>query len=554
MLAGLLACAATAAAQTPTPLDAIKTTPERTNHQETSHYQDVVDFMNAVAKAAPTKVFLTTFGETNEKRALPLAVVGASAATPEAVRATNKIRVYIQGNIHGGEVEGKESAQMLLRELAQGKHEDWLKTMVFLIAPIYNADGNERFALNNRGAQHGPMGGQGQRPNAQGLDLNRDHMKLDSPEARAVVKLMNDYDPHVSMDLHTTNGTRHAYYLTYAPPLNPATDPAIIELLRKGWLPWVTRTIRDKYQWDIYYYGNVSGAIGNQGRGRGGWIGTPVPLPEGRGRGRGRGEGRGGPAPEPSWRSFDSRPRFNNNYIGLRNRIAVLSEAYSYASFQDRILATSRFVEENLNYLNANASAVRKAIADAEGRTIIGTELPLRAQLAKGAEVEILLGETAFEAHPKDGHIMELRTKTKHPTRMTEYGTFEATHSERVPSTYYIPAALTKAVDHLRAHGVTTTTLARPTTIAAEEFQITGSTAPEREFQGHRERTLEGRWVSTERELPAGTVVVDVKQPLGRLAFYLIEPRSDDGLVNWNILDESLGADVKVFPIVRSRN
>ena len=50
-------------------------------------------------------------------------------------------------------------------------------------------------------------------------------MKLDSPEARAFVKLMTDYDPHVAMDLHTTNGSRHGYYLTYAPPLNPATDP-----------------------------------------------------------------------------------------------------------------------------------------------------------------------------------------------------------------------------------------------------------------------------------------------------------------------------------------
>ena len=552
-------------AQGVTSLAELKTTPERTNFQETSKYEDVVAFMQAVKKAAPTRVFLTTFGETNEKRALPLAVVGAPAGTPEAVRGTGKLRVYIQGNIHGGEVEGKESAQMLLRELAQGKHDDWLKTMVFLIAPIYNADGNEQFGLRTRGSQHGPIGGQGQRPNAQGLDLNRDHMKLDSPEARAVVTLMNDYDPHVSMDLHTTNGTRHAYYLTYAPPLNPATDPAIVNLLRRDWLPWVTRTFRDQYKWDIYYYGNVSGSVGNQGRGRGGWIGTPPATPPagadqgrggagrgGAGRGEGRGEGRGG-ATEPSWRSFDSRPRFNNNYIGLRNRIAVLSEAYSYASFSDRILATSRFVEQNLNYLNANAAAVRKAIAEADGRGIIGTQLPLRAQLARGAEVEILLGETAFEAHPKDGHTMELRTDTRTPTRMVEYGTFEGTHSERVPATYYVPATLTKAIEHLRLHGVTTTTLSKPTRVAVEEFQIETNTQATRPFEQHNERTLTGTWVAAERELPAGTVVVDVKQPLGRLAFYLIEPRSDDGLVDWNILDEVLGADVKVFPVVRSR-
>ncbi|HEU4688147.1 MAG TPA: M14 family zinc carboxypeptidase, partial [Vicinamibacterales bacterium] len=324
----LLLFATTVLAQTQASLADLKTTPERTNFQETSKYEEVVAFMQAVAKAAPKKVLLTSFGETTEKRSLPLAVVGAPAATPAAVRGTGKIRVYIQGNIHGGEVEGKESAQILLRELAQGKHEDWLKTMVFLIAPIYNADGNERFAINNRGSQHGPIGGQGQRPNAQGFDLNRDHMKLDSPEGRSVVKLMNDYDPHVSMDLHTTNGTRHAYILTYAPPLNPATDPAIVNLLRQNWLPWVTKTFRDQYKWDIYYYGNVSAGVGNQGRGRGGWIGTQPAAAaageEGRGgagrggagRGEGRGEGRGNAASaEPSWRSFDSRPRFNNNYI-----------------------------------------------------------------------------------------------------------------------------------------------------------------------------------------------------------------------------------------------
>jgi hypothetical protein len=527
-MTALFACAVMLSAQAPTPLDQLKTVAEKSDFQETSHYQDVVDFMNAVGKAAPKKVFLTTFGETNEKRALPLAVIGAAAATPQAVRATNKMRVYIQGNIHGGEVEGKESAQILIRELAQGKHEDWLKTMVFLIAPIYNADGNEKWALNNRGPQHGPMGGQGQRPNAQGLDLNRDHMKLDSPEAHAFVKLMTDYDPHVAMDLHTTNGSRHAYMLTYAPPLNQATDPAIIDLLRNQWLPTVTKVIHDKYNWDYYYYGNTGGG----GR-RGGAAAAPQ---------------------ERAWRTFDNRPRFNNNYVGLRNRIAVLSEAFAYASFKDRVTATSRFIDENLNFVNANAAKIRKIVADADAKPIIGTRLGLRAQMARGPVVDILMGGTTQEKHPVDGHVMELRTDAKNPEKMVEYGTFEATETERVPSTYYIPATLTAAIENIRAHGIRTTTLAKPTTVAVEEFQISGNTVAQRAFEGHSERTVEGKWVTAERELPAGTLVVDIKQPLGRLAFYLIEPRSDDGLVDWNLLDPALGEGVTVYPIVRSRN
>jgi len=510
-------------AATPSPASGLQTRPERTAFNETSTYADVVAFMEAAAKAAPKLIHLTTFGTSSEGRALPLAVVGAPDASPDAVRRAGKLRVYIQANIHAGEVEGKESAQMLLRELAGGKHADWLGSMVLLVAPIYNADGNEKFSLTSRGRQHGPMAGQGQRPNAQGYDLNRDHMKLDSPEARAVVKLMNDYDPHVSMDLHTTNGTRHAYRLTYAPPLNPATDPAIVDLLRKDWLPSVTKAIKTKYDWDYYYYGNVEGR-------------APAGAPQ-----------------ERAWKSFDSRPRFNNNYIGLRNRIAILSEAYAYDTFEDRIRATSRFVEEVLAYAHAHAPAIRTLTAAADAKRLPGTRLALRAELERATElVEILMGEVVQEKNPNDGHLMDRRVDVRKPERMPEYGTFKATETERVPSSYYLPATLTKALEHLRAHGVRAAPLPRAATLRIEEFQITGS-ALAQEFQGHKERTLQGTWVAAERELPAGTIRIDMAQPLARLAFYLIEPRSDDGMVDWNILDEAIG-DAKIFPIVRSRD
>ena len=532
------------------PLATLKTRAERSGYRETSRYQDVMAFMEAVEQAAPKLVHLTTFGYTNEGRALPLAVVGAPDASPESVRKTGKLRVYIQGNIHGGEVEGKESAQMLLRDLAQGKHAEWLQTMVLLIAPIYNADGNERVALTNRGRQHGPVGGMGQRPNAQDLDLNRDHMKLDSPEARSVAKLMNEYDPHVSMDLHTTNGSYHAYHLTYAPPLNPSTDPAIIDLLRKSWLPAFTKTIKSKYGWDYYYYGNVGG--GGRGEGRGG-------------RG-GAGGGRGGGQPDQppaaaqpatgglrTWGTFDHRPRFNNNYIGLRNRIALLSEAYSYLTFEDRIVATNRFIEEHLNYAHANQAAIRKLIDECDKRSIVGTTLGVRAEMERTSPepVEILMGEVAEERNPYSGQMMFRRVDVKKPEQMIEMGTFRATVSERVPSAYFVPPNLRTVIDRIQAHGIATTTLAGAQTVEIEEFHIEGIEPAARPFQNRTERTLRGAWTAVERELPAGTLRVDMNQPLARLAFYLIEPRSDDGLADWNLVD-GLEAGAKAYPIVRS--
>jgi hypothetical protein len=501
----------------------LKTKPEATNFQETSRFEDVVKFLNELAKAAPRTIKLTTMGTTTEGRALPLVIVGADDPSPQAVRRTNKIRVYIQGNIHGGEVEGKESAQMLLRDLAAGKHADWLKQMVLIVAPIYNADGNEKFSLTNRGRQNGPIGGQGQRANAQGFDLNRDHMKLESPEARAFVKLMNEYDPHVSMDLHTTNGTRHAYYLTYSPPLNPATDPAITGLLRNTWFPHITQAISKKYGWDYYYYGNVDGTRDADGL--------------------------------RSWRSFDHRPRFNNSYIGLRNRFAVLSEAFAYATFKDRITATSRFVEENLDFVVKNAAQVRKIVSDADKQKLIGQKLSLRAQMIKGpAPIEVLMGEVTQEKHPVDGHIMDLRKDVKIPEKMADYGTFGPSETERVPSAYVIPDGHKAAVELLGAHGIVMEPLRGSASMALEEFQIDSNTQAANAFQNHRERTLTGKWVESSQKVPEGSLIVRMNQRLARLAFYLLEPRSDDGLVDWNFLDEALGMEVKVYPILRSRN
>ena len=72
-----------------------------------------------------------------------------------------------------------------------------------------------------------------------------------------------------------------------------------------------------------------------------------------------------GGAPTQAWASFEAVPRYHNNYVGLRNRFALLSEAYAYATFKDRITATRYFVEEALNYASANADKLKKACAAA---------------------------------------------------------------------------------------------------------------------------------------------------------------------------------------------
>ena len=516
-LALVMAAACPAAAQE-YDVSELQTRAEYSDYDETTRYAEVMSYLRA-AVLASDRLHLTEFGYTTEGRALPLLVYGDvwDASAAEVAR-TGKTKVFVQANIHAGEVCGKEALLMLIRELASGAYADWADSLVLMMAPIYNADGNERISLYNRPRQHGPVGGMGQRPNAQGFDLNRDHMKLDSPEARSLVWLMSEYDPHVLIDLHTTNGTVHGYHLTYSPPLNPNTDGRITELLRGVWLPEVRTTVRENYGWEFYYYGNVP---------------------------------RAGSAREPGWYTFDHRPRFNNNYVGLRNRIAILSEAYSYASFEDRIMATLAFVKENVHFAHRNASAIRAILETVDLESVVGRDLAVRSAFARSREpVEILLGEVDETRNPYTGEIMYLRKEVLTPTSMYEYGTFSATETVRAPRTYFVPPSLSTVIERLGAHGIWFEALSSPREMALERFRIEASQAAEQPFQGRHERTLSGVYEAVVHTLETGTLVVPVDQKLGRLVCYLLEPRSDDGLVAWALMDDVL-EDAEYYPILR---
>ena len=161
---------------------------EQSAFQETSRYADVRAFIDALVQATP-RVRVEMFGRSEEGRELPLLVIGdPPAERPAAQNGSAVPTVFVMANIHAGEVEGKEAVLHLARRLTLGDLQPLLRSAVWLFAPIYNADGNEKISLENRSEQYGPIGGVGTRENARGLDLNRDFMKLESSEARALVE------------------------------------------------------------------------------------------------------------------------------------------------------------------------------------------------------------------------------------------------------------------------------------------------------------------------------------------------------------------------------
>jgi hypothetical protein len=516
---GMLAVGAAAAfagpsaGSAPTAGAVLPTRAEASNYEETSSHADVMDYLQKVVAGAPN-LHLTHFGYSASGRRLPLVVAGAvTGDDPAAVIASGRVRVLLLANIHAGEVDGKEALLVLLRDLAAGRHRQWADSVVVLVAPLYNADGNERLHLERAG-QWGPFGGMGERATAQGFDLNRDFVKLDSPEAWSLMGLLRRYDPHVVVDFHTTDGTYHAYHLTYAPPLHPHTFAPLTALLRGSLLPAVTASVRQRAGWEIYYYGNLPPPhAGNLA-----WVGMDTTA---------------------GWYTYDYRPRYSSNYVGLRNRLGLLSESYSYATFAERIQASLLFAEEVVNFTWGHAAEILRLTRMADQHSVVGEQLALAAMPVRSAQpVPILLGEVDTEVHPYSGGTVLRRRAVQRPVRLYEYGTFAATDSTPAPAAYLLPPDATRLVRLLTAHGIAIDTLRATQVSRLERFRIDSLRLAEVAYEGHRQMVVAGEWVAGTDTLRAGTLQVDVAQPLGRLACYLLEPRCDDSLLAWGLLGD----------------
>jgi hypothetical protein len=261
------------------------------------------------------------------------------------------------------------------------------------------------------------------------------------------------------------------------------------------------------------------------------------------------------PAEPRIWATFEHLPRYHNSYVGMRNRFALLSEAYAYATFEDRIKATSYFLEESLNFAAANATKLRKAVETADKESIIGKTEGTRAAMKRDGMIDVIMGEVEQVKNPNSDRLMNLRKDVVHHEQMVDMLWFEPTTTAVVPAAYYVPATAVKAIELLKRHGVLMTQVTSPVTNLSS-FAITESmfqcNLPSIDTGTHNLRRLEGTWGPPAATVTAaaGSWRVSMNQPLARLAFYLIEPTSDDGLTTWNYLDDLL-KDAKTYPILK---
>jgi len=408
---------------------------------------------------------------------------------------------------------------MLLREIAGGRHQALLDHLVLLVNPIYNVDGNEAVSTLHRRNQIGPAGGVGKRPNAQNLDLNRDCMKVDAPETRAALALFNRWDPHLLMDLHTTNGSKHRYALTCSSSTHPNADRSVQDFMDRVLTPEVRKALQPEYE--TFHYGNFLDRED----------------------------------PTRGWGTVSWEGRFCSNYYGLRNRFSLLVETYAYRDFRTRVDVCRKFVIEVLRAAVRHRREMLDLVAAADRRVSAGewAEMGLDFERKAWPGTWTLLGYEVTEASRKRRRPSAEDTPKDYEAPV--YLGFAATESVAVPNGYLFGAGLNEIAARLAWHGVKVYRLMKGGKVPVEAGRLENLKRGERPYQG---RPLQHAEVTTsvqERAFAAGDYWVPVRQPLGRLAAELLEPRGRDGLLAWGFLDAFLfpqwGRSKMELPIYR---
>jgi hypothetical protein len=480
-------------------------------------YDDVISFAAAAAAAAPERVKFGALGKIGGKD-VPLVVVGNNVAetTPAAVKASGKLRVWVQAASR----EGTDAALMLLKDMAAGKNELWLSSIVLLVSPMEIDPRRE------------PSG--------------REYAFLDTPEASTFAKALTEYDPHVGIEIRTEDGPCSAYAVTFAPPLHPNTSEHILGALREEYLPFIVRSLKTKWSMEAFYRGKVVGgddgctprapekAAAAPAGGRRG----AAPSAAGRGRTGGRGTG---PVPTPSvepqqaaWQASGYQLGLAANYLGVRNRFSVVGVVHAKDAPEDRAKAAAHFLEEALAFAWGANARLKKATEAADLGVLVGRSLPTSTRLTTVGQVEVLMSDASG-----DGATSRKRTSASRVVAMRDQLHFEPASDEIVAAEYFVPASQTAVVELLKKHGVQVRQLTQGTK-GAEEFVVTPAPI------GSVPTRIAGTWQRSTAEVPSGSWAVRMNQPLSRLAFALLEPTSEDSVASLPGV-----SDGKTYPILR---
>lgn len=485
---------------------------EKSGFVKTPRFAETMSYFQKLADYSPM-LNITSFGTSPQGRDLSLVIVDKDGLQdPSKIRDKGRVIILIESCIHSGEPDGKDASMIFLRDmLVEKKNIDLLEDVSFLFIPIFNVDGHENFSATNRINQNGPDE-LGTRNTAQLLNLNRDFLKADAPEMRAWLKLYNHWMPELFIDVHVTNGADFQYVMTYAID-NRGT------LMEEG--------IR---QWSLDIYEKQLNERMSE-------AGFPLFL---------YASFRKYNAPESGILIDIFDPRYSEGYAAARNRLGLLIENHIYKPYEQRVKATVEAFIANARILAENKESLKQVIAQADE----AVSSPVYRKKPMGLAFQAVNKDSIWVDYlswARDTVISDLsggewvRHNYNKPItlRCPLITSYEPTLSVQLPEAYILMPQWQNVIELLGFHGIQYTRLNESKKIEVETYRYTDAVFSTRQSEG-RIPVLKTEYTTQKEtlEYPKGSILIDMNQPSGRLAAWLLEPSAPGSLVYWGFFNQ----------------
>jgi predicted deacylase len=501
------AAASLAASTKDSPRDLL-TTGEKSDWNQTAPYAEAVEISRKLERASRF-VKVLEIGTTPEGRTMIAVVVSKDRAfTPEAAAKTSKAVIMIQSGIHAGEIEGKDTVLMLVRDMTVSKRfAGWLDHAIFVIIPVFNIDGHEYFSAFHRPSQNGPQS-TGLRNTAQRLNLNRDYMKGDTPEMRAWLHIFNTWMPDFLIDNHVTDGSDMQYDVTWDMARNQDIAEPAGAWVREKFVPELDkRMAADGHL--VAPYGALRNVAGKR---------------------------------EFFMEVFT--PRYSHLYAAVQNRPSLLVETHSLKTAKTRAWANYDIMRHSIDTILLDPEGLRRAVREAD------RQMAERAGNRQSPPV-YLAGKVSDKSHPLVYHALKTEQYKSEITgaNVTRYtgqpddldtrihDQIDTTMEGQMPLGYLVPAAWKQVADVLALHGVEMERTGKALEQEFETYRFTGTKFAGSAVEGHVAVDFEPHLVKERVFIPAGSYWVPLKQRRSRLIFSLLEPQAPDSMARWGLLN-----------------
>ncbi|QNU14257.1 M14 family metallopeptidase [Thermomonas sp. XSG] len=490
----------------------LTTVAERSGYKQTGRYDEVIALCEAYQQAWPQAVRCFDFGTSPQGRPMKaMAVSTRGALTPEDARAQNLPVVLAQGGIHAGEIDGKDAGFGLLRDLLRGKAgKGVLDKTVLLFVPVFNIDGHENFKAWNRPNQRGPEE-MGFRTTAQRYNLNRDYVKADAPEMRAMLALVNAWDPLVALDLHVTDGAkfRHDISIT-GEPVNSGDEA--LRAAGRGFRDGIIEKLKQRGSLPVAFYPSFEEEDD----------------------------------PASGFADGVSTPRFSHGYFPLRNRVGILVETHSWQPYPNRVRATYNTVLAALELAAEHGPQWRQLEleADARAAALGGQPVPLDYATTDAKRFIEFLGY-AYTRTPSEisgASMTRYDERTPQLWMLPLRDTVVPGRTVEAPKAGYLvpPEHAAQVGAQLRIHGIDYRVLETATAQAAvQAFDADSVKFSPTPMEGHQRATLAGTWEPATADLAAGALFVPIAQPKARLVMAILEPQAPDSMAAWGAFNNA---------------